>query len=1096
MSISKLYIFQKQTDATASLTGYRYQVLKAVETWVENFHKEIDDEIYCDFEDDIFQKNQLSQKAKFRQIKLYSTNFSFASEEIKKCIAHFFMLHVKTDYNSFDKEFVFEANTSVAQKRGENDAKLLSDWNEHQEKLDGELLTNCVSKVKTIVSEYVNEQAAALKEKAGEDVINEALEVFNSLTDAQWIEFTKRIRWKFKDIPPDVEFTLLKENIETLILKLPFPIGEKNLAANFGLLHNTAWEKATAKNPDERKLTLAELQEILLQSANEKDNWYWQVFERWKKVESVEHFNIGQFYEVIDATRHCRQHPYLRKHDDLWKSILKIYIDKVKLPDDFRRTAIYEFLWLRFRPINLRKKPAGDLVGENDYFDFYFRDFKAFRNARELEDAQSLMHIALAACFMGNTDLKMETVQSWFKQVEQTLIERIEHETNPNEICHLLENLGTHYLFLNSREEGKKNVEQVITPLGKIFSYLSQADFYNASALCERLNKYIGLLIQVTPEENAALIEAIETYTEKLNPIVAQRHGDYKAAKVEVNKGCEYLKSDKPFFLLKALNCFHKARALWYRQEHIEGYVLALLNISQLYSAIGMNLAAKYYALSASWISVHNGERHLLKRIADAFGLVFYSDFKQGAWMNAIISFDKYMHAYFDFKGTPLDPDIDKMPFKTIADLALVFYAAPKISPQLKVLVDAHIQQIGELADEFIKPLFPGLERDYPTDTSMKDILEGKLTDKPLNDVGKKRFVRFNSLGCSWEVSFSNDYETNLIAEEFCGILQVMLAEIALSKNDFHLAKGSVKIEVELNNDVMSPEQQPTHTEFKWKVFLASFDSTDNDKFRFHMGRTATTLMYILEEISLLKQEEFREKFTSLFKENDLADKTQLRGAYQRMYHTVFSKESFDSLQRQHFEPVDAFFLNLPKTNSIMEWKSSFSSKYNKETAIENIKGRFKNSHQCIYITIEKLKQDKNFHTFINGLRNKGWHDWQIIITIMNFMLNYKTQKEIEGQNFETKELYKEKYNEIFHRLQHTDEKDCYIKFPVEAFHSDEFKFQLNHTLIIILKSYGLENNARHPNFNAVKDFLDIRFNMKNDTTNDGNILAVIEPKT
>jgi len=382
----------------------------------------------------------------------------------------------------------------------------------------------------------------------------------------------------------------------------------------------------------------------------------------------------------------------------------------------------------------------------------------------------------------------------------------------------------------------------------------------------------------------------------------------------------------------------------------------------------------------------------------------------------------------------------------------------------------------------------------FPTDTSLKDLLEGKLTDKPLNDVGKKRIVRFNSLGCSWEVSFSNDYETNLIAEEFCGILQVMLAEIALSKYDFHLVKGSIMLEVEINKDAIAPEQQPIHTVFKWKVFLESFDNTDNKKFGMHMARNSTTLMYILEEISLLPYEEFREKFNTLFTENNLADKTQLRGAYQRMYHTVFSKENFDSLQRQHFESVDAFFLNLPKTNSVMEWKSSHSSKYNQVDAIENIKGRFKNSHPCIYITIEKLKQDKNFHTFINDLRNKGWHDWQIILTIMNFMLNYKTQKEIEGQNFETEELYKEKYNEIFHRLQHTDEKDCYIKFPMEAFQSKEFKFQLNHTLIIILKSYGLENNARHPNFNSVKVFLDIRFNMKNDTTNDGNILADIEP--
>jgi hypothetical protein len=61
MSISKLHIFSKETDATASLRGYLYQVLKTVETWVYNYNHSIDEEIYCDFEEDIFQKSALSK---------------------------------------------------------------------------------------------------------------------------------------------------------------------------------------------------------------------------------------------------------------------------------------------------------------------------------------------------------------------------------------------------------------------------------------------------------------------------------------------------------------------------------------------------------------------------------------------------------------------------------------------------------------------------------------------------------------------------------------------------------------------------------------------------------------------------------------------------------------------------------------------------------------------------------------------------------------------------------------------------------------------------------------------------------------------------
>jgi len=49
------------------------------------------------------------------------------------------------------------------------------------------------------------------------------------------------------------------------------------------------------------------------------------------------------------------------------------------------------------------------------------------------------------------------------------------------------------------------------------------------------------------------------------------------------------------------------------------------------------------------------------------------------------------------------------------------------------------------------------------------------------------------------------------------------------------------------------------------------------------------------------------------------------------------------------------------------------------------------------------------------------------------------------------------------------DEKDCSIEFPLAAFQTNAFQFQINNTLVVILKSFGLENNARFTNFNSVK---------------------------
>src|SRR3982751_3295189 len=121
MSITKLFLFTKDTDASATEQGFHYQKLKTLKTWLENRVKEVDDVIYCDYEDDIIERNIEQGKSKFRQVKLYSSNFSFSKEEIQKSLAHFFMLFVKGDYMFDDVSFFFETNSGVAKEMRGND---------------------------------------------------------------------------------------------------------------------------------------------------------------------------------------------------------------------------------------------------------------------------------------------------------------------------------------------------------------------------------------------------------------------------------------------------------------------------------------------------------------------------------------------------------------------------------------------------------------------------------------------------------------------------------------------------------------------------------------------------------------------------------------------------------------------------------------------------------------------------------------------------------------------------------------------------------------------------------------------------------------
>jgi hypothetical protein len=1096
MSISKLHIFSKNTDASASIRGYSYQTLKTLETWLENLLNQVDEEIYCDYEEDIFQKDHKAGTAKFRQLKLYSTNFSFKSEEIEKCISHFFMLHVKTDYQLAGKEFVFEANTNIAGNYKDNDAELLRNWVANQENLSTELLTQCTNKVKAIVSKYIKEQANELTDKIDETVLKEAISVFENLSDEQWTDFAKRIKWKFAKREPDYEFSETILQIESNLLKLPFKINRDNLKSIFGILYKEVSLRASNQEPNDRRLTSSELELLLVDTGDKEDKWYVEVFERWKVIKEIEHFRVGEFYEIINASRYCRRYKYLKSHDSHWLNLLSSFIHKLKIRKEFRREAIYEYVWLRFRPDGKFKLPTGDLFGSEELIRFYFSDFSEFKHAIALEDAKSLLQITFTAMMSEKVKINFKEIVKWFKELYLELNRQLKATNNPNEKCHLLELLGTLVMFFNQRKKSKKHPNDFLKYFEEILTIIDKAPYYHTSRLSDRINQYINLFIKIDADENFVLINTLQLFSEKLHSKVQDRESQFSSGKKQVDWGAGHIYTDDPTQVLKALSHFHNAKDHWNNQESIEGHVLSLINIAQLYSGIGLNFAAKYYALGGVWVSINNGDKKLLKRIADSLALVFYSDFKQGSWLSAISSFHLFLGARHEFNPSPLDHEKDSVTFKSIADFAFILLATPKISQQFQVLIDSNIKYTGYIGEELIVPLLESIKSKYDTEEEMKGLCEKKLDDFPLNDSGKTRTARFHALGSLWVVSFQNDYQTNSIAEEFLAILQIMLAEISLSNYDFHFVKGKIEIELIVSTEHLPPEQLQSNSEYKWKVFVEHFDISDPKEINMHTAKNSTSLLYILNEISLLKDEEFKELFARLFKENGLASKTLSTNAYQRIYRQLITDKEFGSLQRDHFLPVPLTW-NLPSENNVMQWKSELSSKYNHDQAIEHIKSRFKNSYDCIHLTLDKHKSKNDFQKFINELRNKGFLDWQIILALMNFIIDYKAQLELRKgkMDFKSEEEYVEAMQKTFHKYLHMDEKDFYVDFPLEAFKSPEFEIQLRNYPVNVLKAVGLENKSRFPNFEAIKEFLDIRFNMKNDNDDTGNPLNDIEFK-
>lgn len=1070
MSLSKLSIFSKDTDANEVVKGYEYQKLRTLENWLFNKVKAVDEIIYCEYEDDIFQRDINAGASKFTQIKLYGSKpFSFKSEEITKSIANFFMLFVKGEYSFDTVQFVFETNTGIAAKRGDNDAVLLKEWFDNQDNIDAALLQKCVEKVKAIVTDYINEELPKAV-KINKLEAEAAMIDFNALPASVWEDFAKAIKWIFNDITPDEAVENVINSIKDYIKELPFPSIEGKIDTVFTTLYYEVSVKMFQNEPENRCLTNQKIDSLILDLGDEADKQYNLAFQAWKETKEIKYFNLAEFLELLHAANHCRQSTYLKGYSLFWLDLLTNYIQLADIPDRYKQMAIYEFLWLSLRPLWL-KEPQGSLVGQNDLIEQYFVDASKFDDHDSIENNLNLLQIVSASIMMGKCDVAIVKKDVWLKEIGSTIQNKLDSIEDPNEKCYWLE---LHASFYSNPFEFEVKVSEqdvVFEAYSKITYLIPHAPLYNVTRLSDRLNQFIKLHIYGGAEDE--YIDSLESLADELMPFVSERKGNYELAKTYVDRGVKYLNSTNPHHLAKALNYFHKAKDLWLQDETKEGYVLGLLNISQLYSALNMNFAAKYYALSAAWFSINNAPEKLAKRITNAFGILVYCDFKQGSWFHALEVFEYYINARVDFDPRPLQ-ELDEMTGKSFIQIAGILTMAPKISPQLAGYIEFQKIQMGQLFKEFIEPLTDEYNK-LIEKKGLQSHVQNKLNTAPINDIGSIRKIEFKAFGSIWSISFQNTWFYNSLGEEFVAVLQILLVELSSSKTDLHFIRTNIEIEIVEADKLKSPEQIASNESFKWKIYTSKIDSPDRDKIRLQISGLILSMKYILRDISLIKDDEFFEIVNKLYQNEALAEKTITTNLYQRIYSNIYSEESFIASQRNVFTN-ELLPINL-KEDKILEWNKQQSPLYSNEEILKQIEGRYKNCTKSTYLTIENLKKQPGYVEWLNNLREQGWLDWQILLAIYNYILSYKTNRFVSQKTYASEDIKREEFQKTFFELSRKDESEIYVEFPLDYFTGMEFQLQLDQTAYLVLGALNLENKAQFPNFPAIKDFLNHRFN-------------------
>ncbi len=1073
MGIDKLYLFSKDTDATATEQGYHYQKLKTLKTWLENRINRVDDVIYCDYEDDIFERNITDGTSKFRQVKLYSKNFSFSQDEIQKSLANFFMLFVKGDYLFDDVSFSFETNSGIAREVSGNDGLLLKEWYENQGNISSDLLERCKTRVKGIIDEFIAQGYQKQMSTEAKANLQQAKIIYDGLDDEVWDKFIKSISWQFDGTDHDKAIPLIMGEIEDLITQVPLPINESRISSYIAVLHHEIVNRTIQDKPEDRMLTNELLDIILLNESSEENKWYAEVYDKWLSVTEIKHFNMGAFYEVIDATRHCRWELLESNHAELWLSLLERYID---LPDTIvacRRKAIYEFLYLLIAPNVRTGEISGTLEGYEDYVRYYFNEFEHRISLDNVEDDLNLLQVVQSFRLLHTGFLFDEEIEKWKSLIKEFIDSKIASTTDIDQLCSLYELKGF-YTFsegfhINPEEKFRESLEvfRSIIPL------LKDTKRYTATKLSNRLNQILNLAIRFD-KANDETIGLFENFQKDIEDYATESGKRHNNAHNLVKRAMEFVKKNTPKDSLRALDCFHKANKLWYMNETKEGFILSLINTSQFYAGLGMNYAAKYYGLCGVWASINFADYSHYKRISDSYGMIFHADFNQGAWMSALDDFDAYLATRLKFKNEPLDLEKDGFYRNLASEMACILGGIPELHPHMKVMVDSYKKGLGLIYDDHLLPLVEYIEKTFNDPKVMVKILSNKLDDVPLNDVGEIRTITFKVLGVEWKIRFQNTAVLNAIAEEFCSLLQITLCEIGLLGTDLHLLQMPVTINISEAQDYTNfIEQKPSHQVSEWNLGIPTITKLEQAQMQYAF--LAVNIKIILNNLSLLQPDEFDNEFDELYNKQKLGEKGMSVVPYQIVYLNMFKPQDFDDSQRAKFSPV-VYESKFKEPSNLLETFDSLSGKYNSEISSDYINQRYNNIPKNISITLDKWIAIDEFKQIIYNFRKQGWLDWQILMAIRDYLLNMKANMNVNALLSDNEEENERLFREEFWRLHDLPEEDCYVEFPLSILKSQRFIFHLEQMPIDTLGSFGLYNNMKHPNFTVVHLLMNKRF--------------------
>jgi hypothetical protein len=542
---------------------------------------------------------------------------------------------------------------------------------------------------------------------------------------------------------------------------------------------------------------------------------------------------------------------------------------------------------------------------------------------------------------------------------------------------------------------------------------------------------------------------------------------DEAVGRVEGQLARGYRAQDRAFALLAArrpvdaLHEIHEAKINWWTGDAIEGGIRMLLLASEVYSDLGLAIAAKQCALSALHLASATTDDSLAVFAPRALILASQCDHQAGMWLSAVSTFRYGIYAQAAYAESPGDFDQHAYLSDMSVNVALILRAAQTTFPSYINFIEECLTEVDLLSD--INAIVATGSEISPTPADEYAVAADEQgVGRPFSDAGNYRTYTWAGLGISWSVKCENKKNTVLATERFIAALQITLAE--LSRHDVHITPGRVFIEVRDDRETIQSsggycESLPSNASDMWILHLTPTEAIDLDEL--HQENMATAITVLLER-SLLPREQF------------MAIMETVLGS--GLWHKLLGSRPYDELA--NYENISTYLqlASLPEPDgagiplSIQSRSDQLGlvrttvSGYDHEEAAQRIRNRYQALPAMVQYTLPRLVVNSDFQELVAMLRTEGWLDWHILEAIVNVAGNLKLARSGVSPTPTNQ-------NECM-RIMQQDESQPDDALPVEFFTEEALRVQFVIIMRFALEHVGLAPQKRGPDFSGIAQFL------------------------